>query len=168
LGVKYHAELAAIERKWMHMKQSIRGFMNGSLPHLKDQLELNWSAYTVLSARKDMRHCRDTCAVYRELGLVADLTKLQSGQHEYKSHRRVFDGATNMLRSLVAPEGMTEKQAKKAATMQKRKVQQIEKESDMKRCLDEFNSKKRRRDHNSKKSNDWVDKRKFNNKPKAN
>ena len=74
-GVKYHAELAAIERKWMHMKRAVRGFMTGSLPVLKDLLSLHWQEYTVLNARKDMRYCRDTCVVYRDLGKEADLRK---------------------------------------------------------------------------------------------
>ena len=31
--VRYHAELAAIERKWMDMKRSVRGYMTGHDMH---------------------------------------------------------------------------------------------------------------------------------------
>ena len=85
-GVKYHAELAAIERKWMHMKRSVRGFMTGQLHVLNDLLDIHWGEYTVHSARKDMRHCRDTTAVYRQLGIEAGLTKLEAGQKELRKH----------------------------------------------------------------------------------
>jgi len=37
-GVKYHAELAHIERKWMWLKQKIRPRLNGSLRRLSDEL----------------------------------------------------------------------------------------------------------------------------------
>jgi hypothetical protein len=163
-GVKYHAELAAIERKWMHMKRSVRGFMTGQLQLLKDMLDMHWGEYTVLSARKDMRYCRDTCAVYRKLGEDADLTKLESGQIEYKSHRRVFDGATNLLKAEVAPEAMTVKQLKDLNTLKKVRAQKAEKAVDMQAALNDHNSKKRRRDHQEKrlKLGYIIDKRKDN------
>ena len=37
-GVKYHAELASIERKWMYLKQKIRGLLDGSIPTLRNLL----------------------------------------------------------------------------------------------------------------------------------
>ena len=114
--MKYHADLAAIERKWMHTKRAVRGCMTGQLHVLKDLLDIHWIEYTVHAARRDMRHRRDTAAVYRQLGIEADLTKLEAGQQEYKGHRRVFDGATNVLKALTAPEDMTDKQLRKVAT----------------------------------------------------
>ena len=39
-GVKYHAELAHIERFWMWLKQKIRGRLNGKLAKLKTCTEL--------------------------------------------------------------------------------------------------------------------------------
>ena len=165
-GVKYHAELAAIERKWMHMKRAVRGFMNGNLQNLKDLLDIHWQEYTVMSARKDMRHCRDTCAVYRDLGKEADLTQLEDGQKEYTSHRRVFDGATNMLKAAVRPEDMTEKQLMKVSAMKKTAVQKKEKDIDMRHAIEDNLSKRRRRDHEQAKQKKGItiDKRKFNGK----
>ena len=165
-GVKYHAELAAIERKWMHMKRAVRGFMTGQLQLLKDMLDIQWSEYTVLNARSDMRHCRDTCAVYRQLGVEADLTKLEAGQKEYKGHRRVFGGATNVLKAVVMIEDMTEAQIKKVNTVRKVRVQKEEKDADLERGKQENLSKGRRRDHieHKKKNNVTEDKRKGNGK----
>ena len=34
-GVKYHTELAHIERKWMHLKRRIRPDLNGKIGHLE-------------------------------------------------------------------------------------------------------------------------------------
>jgi hypothetical protein len=149
-GVKYHAELAAIERKWMVMKRAVRGFNNGCLQTLKDNLENNWAAYTVDCARKDITHCRDTCAVYRQLGVEADLTKLEAGQKEYKSHRRVFDCATDMLKAEVAAADMTEKQLKKVSIRGKVRVQQVEKANAIIAFEAEIKAKRARRDHQAK------------------
>jgi hypothetical protein len=38
-GVKYHAELAWVERKWMFMKRNIRARLNGKMPRLRALLE---------------------------------------------------------------------------------------------------------------------------------
>jgi hypothetical protein len=89
--------------------------------------------------------------VYRQLGIEADLTKLEAGQKEYTSHRRVFDGATNLLKALCAPEDMTEKQLKRVATLKKVRSQQEEHKIDMANAEADFQSKKRRRDHIEKK-----------------
>ena len=40
-GVKYHAELAHIERKWMRLKQRIRPKLDGKLVTLRKLLEQN-------------------------------------------------------------------------------------------------------------------------------
>ena len=154
--VKYHAELAAIERKWMHMKRSVRGFCNGNLQPLKDLLDLHWSECTVYSARKDMRHCRDTCAVYRELGKEADLTQLEAGQKKYTSHRRVFDNAANVLKAIVQGSDLSEKQLKQVATLKKAKMQKEEKAADMDNAEQENLSKRRRRDHNERKAKKGI------------
>jgi electron transfer flavoprotein alpha subunit len=148
----------------MHMKRAVRGFMTGQLQVLKDLLDIHWSEYTVTSARKDMRHCRDTCAVYTHLGEEADLTQLESGQREYKGHRRVFDGATNLITAAVAPESLTEKQMKAVNALKKLRAQKIEKAAAMKEAEENFQSLKRRRDHQEKRNKDpdVIDKRKFN------
>ena len=99
---------------------------------MKDMIDIHWAEYTVMSARKDMRYCRDTAAVYRQLGIEADLTKLEGGQQEYKGHRRVFDGATNLLKATVAPEEMTDKQLNKVETLKKVRVQKVEHDRDIK------------------------------------
>jgi len=114
-----------------------------------------------------MRHCRDTCAVYRDLGNEADLTELEEGRNEYTSHRRVFDGATNMLKAAVCPEGMTEKQFKKVSAMKKKAVQKKEKVIDMMHSKEDNLSKyRRRRDYEETKTEKGIiiDKRKFNSK----
>ena len=141
-------------------------FMTGQLQLLKDMLDIQWSEYTVLNARSDMRHCRDTCAVYRQLGVEADLTKLEAGQKEYKGHRRVVDGATNVLKAAVMIEDMTEAQIKKVNTVRKVRVQKEEKDADLERGKQENLSKRRRRDHieHKKKNNVIEDKRKGNGK----
>ena len=165
-GVKYHAELAAIERKWMHMKRSVRGFMTGQLQLLKDMIDIHWAEYTVHSARMDMRYCRDTSAVYRHLGVEADLTKLEGGQKEYKGHRRVFDGATNLLKAAVTPEEMTDKQLKTVATLKKVRVQKDEHKQDKQNAESDYKAKINRRDHRKKKRKLGIteDKRKGNGK----
>jgi hypothetical protein len=115
-----------------------------------------------------MRHCRDTAAVYRQLGIEADLTKLEAGQKEYTSHRRVFDGATNLLKALIAPEDMTDKQVKKVATLKKVRYQKEEYKIDMENAESDNQSKRRRRDHIEKKNKLGItcteDKRKGNGK----
>ena len=134
------------------MKRSVRGFMIGQLHVLNDLLDIHWDECTVHSARKDMRHCRDTAAVYRQLGIDADLTKLEAGQKKYTSHRRVFDGATNLMKVLIAPEHMTDKQVKKVVTLKKACYQKEEHRIDMENAESGNQSKRRRRDHIEKKN----------------
>ena len=93
-GVKYHAELAHIERFWMWLKQKIRGRLNGKLAKLKTELWKEYGNYTVLDARKAARHCRETMEAYRRLAEKSDLglNDLDDEQHKvYSTHRRVFD-----------------------------------------------------------------------------
>lgn len=56
-GVKYHAELAAIERKWMYLKRMIRPYLDGKLKTLEELLRKHWAKFTVHDARKAARHC---------------------------------------------------------------------------------------------------------------
>ena len=100
-GVKYNAELAAIERKWMYLKQRIRGLLDGSIPTLRDLLAKHWQDYGVFCARKDSRHVRDTGSVYKAMGENPSLAALEVGQHEYKGHRRVFDTVTKLFKSIL-------------------------------------------------------------------
>jgi hypothetical protein len=90
-GVKYHAELAHIERKWMMLKRMVRSRLDGGLPRLKRLLADAWPNYGVADARKAARHCRETMRAYMKLG-GDDLDKLREEELKMKGHRRVFDG----------------------------------------------------------------------------
>jgi hypothetical protein len=59
-GVKYHAELAWVERKWMMIKRKIRPKLNGRMPRLKELLEKHWASFTLEDGRKAARHCRES------------------------------------------------------------------------------------------------------------
>ena len=41
-GVKCHAGLAHIERKWMYLKRFVRPYLNGKLPKLEALLKSEW------------------------------------------------------------------------------------------------------------------------------
>ena len=89
-GVKYHAELAHVERKWMLLKRAIRSKLDGTLPTLKRLLRDAWPRYTVGDARKAARHCRVSMKAYMVLGNT-DLDTLREEELKMKGHRRVFD-----------------------------------------------------------------------------
>ena len=92
--MKYHAELAHIERFWMWLKQKIQGRLNGKLAKLKTELWEEYGKYTLLDARKAARHCRETMEAYRRLAEKSDLglNDLDKEQMKvYSTHRRVFD-----------------------------------------------------------------------------
>ena len=125
-GVKYHAELAAIERKWMYLKQRIRGLLNGSIPTLRDLLAEHWQDYGVLSARKDSRHVRDTGSVYKAMGENPSLAALEVGQHEYKGHRRVFDSVTKLFKSILKSADMQLADLLEAAKLKTARIQKKE------------------------------------------
>jgi len=95
-GVKYHAELAHIERKWMMLKRAIRQKLDGKLPTLKRLLKDAWPEYTVHDARKAARHCRDTMRAYMKLG-GTDLEDMRAEELKMKGHGRVFDSVTDMF-----------------------------------------------------------------------
>ena len=92
-GVKYHAELAHNERKWMMVKRAIRGKLDGKLPTLRRLLKDAWGGYTVDDARKAARHCRATMRAYMRLG-GTDLEDMRAEELKMKGHRRVFDSVT--------------------------------------------------------------------------
>ena len=150
-GVKYHAELAAIERKWMHMKRMIRGYLNGSLPHLKDLIDLHWSEYSVSTCRKDSRHCRETCRVYRLIGEAPELAMLKDGQKMYKGHRRVFDAATGLLQAAVDPGSLSEKQQFFAERLQTARDNRKVVEERRDRCEREIKAERNRKKYNKQK-----------------
>ena len=56
-GVKSHAELAHIERKWMALKRLIRPKLDGKLPTVRRLLKDKFKLFTVGDARKATRHC---------------------------------------------------------------------------------------------------------------
>ena len=56
-GVKYHAELAHVERKWMWLKQKIRPRLNGKVGRLQEELGKWFPQFQVADARRAARHC---------------------------------------------------------------------------------------------------------------
>ena len=98
-GVKYHAELAWIERKWMELKRRIRRRLNGKLATLKSLLISEFSEYSIQDARKAARHCRETMRAYQISGAdPASLQRLKLEEVQMKGHRRVFDAADGLLK----------------------------------------------------------------------
>ena len=97
--VKYHAELAAIEMKWMKLKQRIRKFLDGKLSTLKNLVTDAYCSFTVHDARKACRHCRETMRAYQTLGASpATLENLKAEEIKLKSHRRVIDCQSSSLK----------------------------------------------------------------------
>ena len=99
-GVKFHAELAHIERFWMWLKQKIRGRLTGKLAKLRTEIWKEYGTYTVLDSRKAARHCRETMEAYRRLAEHNDLglDDLDTEQKKvYSTHRRVFESNTAAL-----------------------------------------------------------------------
>ena len=96
-GVKYHAELAHIERKWMYLKRFIRPYLDGKLGTLDKLLRKHWGSYTVHDARKSGRHCRTTMHAYRALGDAASLDTLREEEQKQKSHRCEVNAQTGRL-----------------------------------------------------------------------
>lgn len=116
-GVKYHAELAWIERKWGALKRKIRGKLNGKLATLEKQLRKAWVLFGLDDARKAARHCRDTMRAYVTLGDEISLDKLNDAQKEQKSHRKVVDAIDGTLKQL-ADIPLSEKDQRNVAKMQ--------------------------------------------------
>lgn len=133
-GVKFHAELAHIERFWMWVKGKIRGHLTGKLAKLKSEIWRVYGQYTVLDARKAARHCRETATAYRRLEAQTDLGLCDLDAEEtkvYTTHRRVFDANTATL-MLAADMPMTDKDVQKAqlsATKKAHKKVRVEKQS---------------------------------------
>ena len=96
-GVKYHAELAHIERKWMYLKRFVRPYLDGKLNTLDKLLRKHWPRYTVHDARKSGRHCRTTMQAYRALGDSASLDTLREEEQKQKSHRCEVNSETGKL-----------------------------------------------------------------------
>ena len=96
--MKYHAELAHIERKWMRLKQRIRPKLDGKFGTLQRLLEQNWPLYNVHEARRAAQHCRETMRTYVELGDTAALDQLQEEKKKQKAHRKVIDSADGILK----------------------------------------------------------------------
>lgn len=98
-GTKYHAELAAIERKWMWEKRCIRPKLNGKRERLHALLTDAHKKFTVLDARKAARHCRETMKAYIATRDMCDagFEAVREQEVKYKSHRRVFDSCTGLL-----------------------------------------------------------------------
>lgn len=119
-GVKYHAELAHIERKWMYLKRFIRPYLNGKLGTLDMLLRKHWANYTVHDARKSARHCRTTMAAYMVLKDSASLDSLREEEQKQKSHRCEVVAETGML-VLKANLPTTDAMKKRAANLVSRR-----------------------------------------------
>lgn len=130
-GVKYHAELAPIERFWMWLKQKIRNYLDGTLPKLKHLIDQYYGQYTVFDARRAARHCRETLQAYEMLaqaGADMDLTDLHKQEEKvYASHRRVFDTLTDTLK-LAADMPVSAAAEKKAEIMKTREEHKVVRE----------------------------------------
>ena len=117
-GVKYHAELAHIERKWIQLKRIVRSRLDGSLPKLQRLIADYFKLYIVDDARKAARHCRETMRAYYKLGSL-DLDTLRKEELKMKGHRRVFDSVTGKF---VFSAGLKQsEQAKKMALRTERR-----------------------------------------------
>ena len=117
-GVKYHAELAWIERKSQgNLKRQIRSQLNGKMKTLEKALKKAWPCFGLDDARKAARHCRDTMRAYVSLGKDISLDKLEEAQKEQKSHRRVVDAIDGKLKQLAEIK-LTEAQKRNVAKMQ--------------------------------------------------
>jgi len=104
-GVKYHAEVAWVERKWMHVKRLIRPRLNGKLPRLKELLQKHWGKFTIFDSWKAARHYRDSMRAYRAIS-DADLDTIRQEGLKMKVHRRVFDGSVGKyMLQLASPNG---------------------------------------------------------------
>ncbi len=98
-GVKYHAELAWIERVWMWEKQLIRPRLDGTLPTISKLLKAAHCSYTLHDCWKAARHCRDTMRAYSTLAeRDMSLDGLNAIQNQYKSHRCAIDGSDGILK----------------------------------------------------------------------
>lgn len=99
-GVKYHAELAHIERKWMRLKQKIRPRLDSKLGTLMRLLRKAWGEMRVLDVFKAARHCRETAHAYEVLGsFELTLDALQEEKVVQKCHRKVIDSNDGKLKS---------------------------------------------------------------------
>ena len=142
-GVKYHAELAHIERKWMYLKRFVRPYLDGKLTTLDKLLRKHWSRYTVDDARKAARYCRTTMQAYRALGDSASLDTLRLEEQKQKYHRCEVHAETGKLME-KAQLPVTDEMKKKAANLVSRRhwaevrtarieLSQVEMESELRR-----------------------------------
>ena len=142
-GVKYRAELAHIERKWMYLKRFIRPYLSGKLAALDNLLHKHWGNYTGHDTRTSRRYCRTTMNAYRALGDAVSLDNLREEEPKQKSHRCEVHGETRMLIE-KANLPVTEDMRKKAANLMGRgeraqvrsarvELSDVERESELRR-----------------------------------
>ena len=125
-GVKYHAALAHVERKWMMLKRAIRPKLDGKLPTLKRLIKDAWSGYTLDDARKSARHCRVSMNAYMKLG-GTDLDLLRTEELKMKGHWRVFDSVAGRF-VMKAGLQQTTKQRLDALCTEKARLNRLVKE----------------------------------------
>ena len=123
LGVKYHAELAWVERKWMHVKRLIRPRLNGKLPRLDELLRQHWPTFTTDDGRKAARHCRESMRAYQAI-IDANLDSIREQELKFKGHRRVFDSVVGKY-VLQAERVMTAREKVVVIRTEKRRLSQL-------------------------------------------
>ncbi len=144
-GVKYHAEFAWIELKWMEVKRRIRKMLDGRLATLKHLVCTALAAYTVTDARKAARHCRDTMEAYATIGSdPASLQQLRAEELKMKGHRRVFDSSDGLLK-LKSGIQLTVQQQIQAHKTQTARRNKVLKAAYQQRSNDEWQSRQRRK-----------------------
>ena len=124
-GVKYHADLAHVERMWMFVKAEIRPYLTGVYPACAECRCTGWALwalqltirvlagaykeckrlvqeayckYSVHSARRNARHCRELMRAYLHIATHTNETSMASLSalaHEYKSHRFCMHACIN-------------------------------------------------------------------------
>jgi hypothetical protein len=142
-GVKYHAEMAWIERKWCSIKNNIRGDLNGTLPRLRDRLRWAFPLFRLEDAHKAARHCRETMAAYRSLSSETALAELAEAEKKQRCHRKEVELINNKLRFKSSFE-LSEKQLAAIASAEKARDTREEYEEALARFKRDFYAQRKR------------------------
>ena len=142
-GVKYHAECAWIERKWMRLKELVLPHLDGTLPKLHKLLKKHWKKFAISDAWKAARHCRETIRAYRILGNDVEMDGLEAARKVQKSHRKAIDSADGLLKEM-AQLSLKEKEKRAAAKTLKRRENTAMKDKFFATHEAEFEAYKRR------------------------
>ena len=83
--------------KWCHVKNSIRGRLNGTLARLDERLRWSFPQFRLRDAHMAARRCRETMRAYRALSSEADLALLAEEEAKQKCHRKPVEMIDNKL-----------------------------------------------------------------------